>query len=161
MVFHLLQLADLSPLINVQGFAQLELERLLGASLLIIGEDIQEAAGSSQLCTGQESGSEAAMHAIHKIFSEEETEAVLEVDAFNRLNRQSTLLNIQALCPSFSIALINTYRQNAELFIDGESVSSKEGTTQGDPLAIGDVCLRNTSTHQKARSSSQTSLVRR
>ena len=77
------------------------------------------------------------MHAIHKIFSEEETEAVLEVDAFNRLNRQSTLFNIQALSPSFAIALINTYRQNAELFIDGESISSKEETTQGDPLAMG------------------------
>ena len=33
--------------------------------------------------------------------------------------------------------LINTYRENAELFIDGEVMRSQEGTTQGDPLAMG------------------------
>ena len=33
--------------------------------------------------------------------------------------------------------LFNTYRTNAELFIDGEYVLSQEGTTQGDPLAMG------------------------
>ena len=115
--------------------------RIIGKAIShIIRDDLQEAAGSSQLCAGQESGSEAAVHAIHKIFKEEETEAVLEVDAtnaFNRLNRQSTLQNIRVLCPSLATALINTYRNNAELFIDGESVLSREGTTQGDPLAMG------------------------
>ena len=53
------------------------------------------------------------------------------------LNRQSTLLNIQVLCPAFATILINTYRENAELLIDGETILSREGTTQGDPLAMG------------------------
>ncbi len=114
--------------------------RIIGKAILhIVREDIQEVAGSSQLCAGQKSGSEAAVHAIRKIFKKEETEAVLEIDAtnaFNRLNRQSTLQNIRVLCPSLATTLINTYRNNAELFIDGECVSSKEGTTQGDPLAM-------------------------
>ena len=106
--------------------------------LYTIGPDIQKAAGSSQLSAGQESGSEAAVHAMHKIFQEADTEAIMEVDAtnaFNSLNRQSTLQNIQTLCPSFATVLIN--RQSAELFIDGETVLSQEGTTQGDPLAMG------------------------
>ena len=32
--------------------------------------------------------------------------------------------------------LINTYREKAQLFIDGETLLSQEGTIQGDPLAM-------------------------
>ena len=43
--------------------------RIIAKSILYItGEDLQLAAGSSQLCIGQESGSEAAVRAMHKIF---------------------------------------------------------------------------------------------
>ena len=35
-----------------------------------------------------------------------------------------------------SHVLINTYRSNSWLFVDGKSMLSKEGTTQGDPLAM-------------------------
>ena len=35
-----------------------------------------------------------------------------------------------------SCILINTYRDNSQLFVDGQCVMSKEGTTQGDPLAM-------------------------
>ena len=31
---------------------------------------------------------------------------------------------------------INTYREHTELFIDGDVLHSREGPTQGDPLAI-------------------------
>ena len=89
--------------------------RIIGKAILYtIRPDIQEAAGSSHLCAGQESGSEAAVRAMHKIFQEANTEATLEVDAtnaFNSLNRQSTLQNIQTLCPSYATVLINTYRE--------------------------------------------------
>ncbi len=72
--------------------------RIIGKAILhIVRDDIQEAAGVTQLCAGQKSGSEAAVHAIRKIFEDEQTEAVLETDAtnaFNCLNRQSTLQNI-------------------------------------------------------------------
>uniref|UniRef100_A0A1X7T2A3 Reverse transcriptase domain-containing protein n=1 Tax=Amphimedon queenslandica TaxID=400682 RepID=A0A1X7T2A3_AMPQE len=46
------------------------------------------------------------------------------------------LRNILHLCPSFGRLLINTYRFDNHLFIDGECIGSKEGTTQGDPLAM-------------------------
>jgi len=52
------------------------------------------------------------------------------------LNRQVALRNIRALCPSIATTIINTYRQEAELFVDGSSLYSMEGTTQGDPLAM-------------------------
>ena len=67
------------------------------------------------------------------------TEAVLLVDAnnaFNSLNRKVALLNIHQLCPSIATILTNTYRENASLFIDGDTLFSQEGTTQGDPLAM-------------------------
>ena len=51
------------------------------------------------------------------------------------LNRENALRNIQYLCPSISVALISTYHENVNLFIDGHTLSSTVGTAQGDPLA--------------------------
>jgi hypothetical protein len=73
------------------------------------------------------------------IFAEDDTEAMILVDAtnaFNRLNRQVTLVNCEAICPALSPILINTYRSDSWLFVDGQCMFSKEGTTQGDPLAM-------------------------
>ena len=56
-----------------------------------------DAAGPLQVCTGQESGCEAAIHAMHQIFADEETEGALLVDAtnaFNSINWQVALYNI-------------------------------------------------------------------
>ena len=47
------------------------------------------------------------------------------------------LHNIQIICRPFSSVLINTYRESAILFITrGKELLSKEGTTQGDNLAM-------------------------
>ena len=60
-----------------------------------------------------------------------------EENAFNKLNRQVALHNMQFLCPSFARVLINTYRIPSRLFImGGGEISSNEGTTQGDTLAM-------------------------
>ena len=86
-----------------------------------------------------ESGREAAVHGMQKLFSSPEVEAVLLVDAtnaFNSINRQTALRNIQHICPVISTILINPYRDDVNLFIDGERLLSQEGTTQGDPLAM-------------------------
>ena len=72
-------------------------------------------------------------------FSAKDSEAVLLVDAsnaFNSSNRQAALLNIRSLCPPLTTILINTYRHAMELFVDGTTLYSQEGTTQGDPLAM-------------------------
>ena len=80
-------------------------------------------------------GCEAAVHAVRQMF--ESAEAVILVDAFNSLNRENALRNIQHLCPSLSTVLINTYHEDVHLFIDGETLMSEEGTTQGDPFGHG------------------------
>ena len=114
--------------------------RIIGRAIArAISEDIQEAAGPLQVCAGHLSGCEAAVSAARKLFIAPDTEATILVDAsnaFNALNRQAALRNIQHLCPSLSKVLINTYREKAQLFIDGETLLSQEGTTQGDPLAM-------------------------
>jgi len=109
------------------------------AILFITREDIQDVAGSLQLCAGQIARAKAAVHATREAFASENTEAVLFVDAsnaFSSLNHKVTLLNIRRLCPSIATALINTYRDSTDLFVDGSSLLSQEGTTQGDPLAM-------------------------
>ena len=88
------------------------------------------------MCGGQISGIEAAVHTVRTAFDSSETEAVLLIDAFNSLNRQVALENIRRLCPPLATILINTYRAPTELFVDGDTLLSREGTTQGDPLAM-------------------------
>ena len=40
------------------------------------------------------------------------------------------------LCPSLANVVLNTYRLPPSVYINGEAIVSKEGTTQGDPLAM-------------------------
>ena len=82
---------------------------------------------------------EAAIHAMYDMFDDEDTEAILLTDAtnaFNCLNRESCLRNIQHTCSSLAPTVINTYHEPARLFVDGECIMSCEGSTQGDPVAM-------------------------
>ena len=108
-------------------------------ALFILRDDIQETAGARQLCAGQLSGIEAAVHAVRNVFDSGNTEAVLLVDAssvFNSLNCLVALHNIRQVCPPLATILINIYRSPASLLVSGEVILSEEGTTQGDPLAM-------------------------
>ena len=94
---------------------------------------------SHQLCVGLPSGCEAAIHALNELFEDDSTEGVLLVDAsnaFNSLNHTATLMNVQSIYPAFAAVLVNTHRSEPSLFIDFETIPSREGTTQGDPLAM-------------------------
>ena len=117
------------------------LRRIVGKAVSItLKADIQEAVGPVQLSAGYEGGCEVAVHAMHELFSMAHCDAVIQVDAtnaFNSLNRQVALRNVVNLCPSLvKILLINSYRVDVNLFIDGETILSQEGTIQGDPLAM-------------------------
>ena len=57
-------------------------------------------------------------------------------NAFNSLNRKAALTNAMRVCPSLAIVLVNTYRSDPSLFVNGETIMSKEGFTQGDPSAM-------------------------
>ena len=103
-------------------------------------DDIMDATGPSQLCAGQLAGCEAGVHTLRSLFNNSSTERVLLVDAtnaFNQLNRQAALRNIQAICPSLAHILVNCYRDPVALHTStGDIIWSKEGTTQGDPLGV-------------------------
>ena len=84
-------------------------------------------------------GCEVALHAMRNFIENDNIYGVLFVDAsnaFNALNREAAMRNIQALCPSLANAVMNTYRLPPNLYINGEAITSAEGTTQGDPLAM-------------------------
>ena len=117
------------------------IRRVIGKCVTkVTKEYVLDASGSLQVCARLRSGSEAAVHAMHSIFEEEDTDAVLLIDAlnaFNALNRAAALHNTRVLCPPIATYAINTYRQPERLFITGGSeLKSAEGTTQGDPLAM-------------------------
>ena len=85
---------DKNPGIRPIGIGE-TIRRIMNKAILrITGPWIREAAGTAQLCAGQESGCEAAVHAMKKIFDDDKTEAIMLVDAtnaFNSLNRKSAL----------------------------------------------------------------------
>ncbi len=69
----------------------------------ILKQDIVDASGPLQVCAGQESGCEAAIHAMRHAFKEDNSEGALLIDAtnaFNTINRQTALHNISVCCPS-------------------------------------------------------------
>ena len=145
------------PGVRPIGVGEVPRRIIAKAILKIIGSDVEEAAGPLQLCAGQNGGCEAAVHAMRNIFQAPKTEAVLLVDAnnaFNALNRKAALHNISIICPSLAQTLINTYRAPVRLFITGScEIASTEGTTQGDPLAMGMYALAITPLIDRLRAS--------
>ena len=110
--------------------------------MVALKKDITNAAGPLQTCAGVQGGIEASVHAMREVFCDEQTEAILLVDAenaFNRLNREASLLNMNIVCPEFQKYLINTYRDPSHLYVNGgkgDYILSQEGSTQGDNAAM-------------------------
>ena len=76
-------------------------------------EELKEAACPLQVCAGHSAGAEAAIHAMSEVFTEEETDGILLIDAsnaaFNLMSRFTALHNIQITVKEISLYLINTY----------------------------------------------------
>jgi hypothetical protein len=132
---------DKCPGLRPVGIGEVK-RRIMGKAIMnIVGTDVQEASGALQLCAGQSAGVEAAVHAMRKIFAADETDAVLALvdadNAFNRANREAVLWNVQYVCPILKYVLANTYRIPSRIFVlGGLELASREGTTQGCPLAM-------------------------
>ena len=76
-----------------------------------------------QTATGLQDGAEAAIQPMKNIFEDDETEAVILVDAsnaFNSFNRVVALHNVQVLRPQFSPILINNYREASRMIVLGK-----------------------------------------
>ena len=111
------------------------------AVLHVVKQDIMDAASCLQLCTGQRTGCEVAIHAMREIFTDESTEGILLVNAsnaFNSLIRCTALLSMFHLCLPLATILTNTYRSASHLFIDGSSLLSQKGKHRVIPWQ----CLR-------------------
>ena len=106
----------------------------------MLKQDVIDASGSIQVCARLKCGSEAEIHAMHKLGADD-NDTVLLIDAsnaFNSLNRSASLHNIRILCPTLATLAINTDRGPAGLFITGgKEIKSAEGTAQGNPIAMG------------------------
>ena len=99
---------DKKPGVRPIGIGNVPQRILAKAILYIIGNDIQLAAGALQPCAGQDAGIEATIHAMKNLFEKEDTEAVVLVDvdnAYNIINHQAALHNINIIHPSFSTIL--------------------------------------------------------
>ena len=103
-------------------------------------EDIKEPAGPLQTCAGHPVGAEAPIHAMQKIFNDDNTDAIPLIDAtnaFNCMNRSVALRNTYVICPAIATYVSNTYRHPCRPFVaGGAEIKSQEGTTQGHPLPM-------------------------
>ena len=92
---------------------------------------------------------------MRTIFEDEQCEVVILVDAsnaFNALNRNVALHNVQYMCPHFATILINTYRKASRLILRNETeILSQEGTTQGDNLAMSFYAISTVLVHERLR----------
>ena len=74
------------------------------------------------------------------MFNDDDTEGVIQIDAsnaFNSINRNTLLHNAKIICPQIATYIYNSYCAPARLFIlGGEEIKSKEGTMQGNPIAM-------------------------
>ena len=121
---------DKNPRIKSIGIGEV-IRRILGRAVMTtFRRNILENACDLQLCAGQHAGCEATVHALSSIFSEDDSDAILLVDAdnaFNRINRSVMLHNIRNICPITAIYVINSYSREARLFISGgEEITSAE-----------------------------------
>ena len=101
--------------------------KCLKSELMVIGSNYQ-------LCLGQKCGIEYAIHTLRKQYEKTDSDAILLIDAenaFNSLNRNRALKNIAMH------ALRYYHTQIHPNFSKRKKVTlSREGSTQGDPLAM-------------------------
>ena len=108
---------EMTPGVRPIGIGEV-LKRIVGKLLIgVIKEDIIEAVGPLQTCSGLKGGIEAAIYAMRRTYEDNATEALLLVDAenaFNFLNRKVALQNIKQICPPLYQYLSNTYQSPAD-----------------------------------------------
>jgi hypothetical protein len=115
--------------------------------LLVSLDEAKEACGVDQLCSGLEAGIEGAIHAMRLLWqshSAEEEWGFLLVDArnaFNEGNRMVMLWTVRHKWPSGARFTFNCYRHWSALVVrfpqgHAYTIFSREGVTQGDPLAM-------------------------
>ena len=65
-------------------------------------DDSVASVGSLQVCAGHEAEFESLIHAMRAVYEEQSAEAVLLVEAsnaFNSINRNAFIHNVESICP--------------------------------------------------------------
>ena len=132
---------DKSPGVRPIGIGEV-IRRIIGKSVMsVVKQDVLRSTSYQQLCAGREAGCKVAIHAVRELFEQEETQGFIQIDAsnaFNSINQKLLLHNINIICSEIVTYIKNCYIRPARLFITGgKELSSQEGTTQGDPIAMG------------------------
>ena len=99
---------DKNPGVRPIGTAEVMRRILSRAVMITFKRNFQESAGDLQLCASKRVGCETAVHAFSSMFSENDSDAILLVDAdnaFNRISRNAMLHNIQVACPIIAICV--------------------------------------------------------
>ena len=133
---------DKNPGVRPIGIGEVLRRIISSATMSLLKPELVNATAPLQTCAGLSGGIEASIHAMRKIYEDEETEGILLIDAanaFNALNRKAALHNVQFTCPELSNFVRNIYSTEAELFLPNTDkvIYSREGTTQGGPESMG------------------------
>ena len=114
------------------------LRRIIGRTITkCISKDFLELGSNKQVCLGQKSGIEFAIHSLREKYEESDTEALLLLEAdnaFNSVNRE-LVKSCEILRPALYHAIYN-YSKPSARFVNHKELLSREGTTQGDPPAM-------------------------
>eukprot|EP00957_Ditylum_brightwellii_P140455 10701302-Ditylum_brightwellii.AAC.1 len=126
---------DKCPGVRPVGVGEILLRMMGKCIIAVCGEDATQACGIQQLCSGLKAGIEGAVHTMNQLWVEhadEENWDILLVDAknaFNQINRQVMLWEVQHLWAAGSRFAFNTYHHWRKLVLRGqdELILSKEG----------------------------------
>ena len=138
---------DKCPGVRPVGIGEIWRRIFAKCVIVIAGGEAKEQCGDEQLCAGLEAGIEGGIHAARQAWTDNEEDeewGFLLVDArnaFNEGNRSAFLWTIRHLWPSGARFTYNCYKHWTMLVLRGEDgaiiiLYSKEGVTQGDPLAM-------------------------
>ena len=76
--------------------------------MIVVKPDIVKATAYDQLCSGLEAGCEVAVHAVSDLYGLDDTQVLVdESNAFNSINRQVLLHNVEIIFPEIANYIIN------------------------------------------------------
>ena len=125
------------------------LRRIIGHTITkCVSQDLVQLGCNMQLCFGEKSGIESAIHSFSEKHGKSDTEALL-LDAdntFNSLIRELAMKKCEILCPALYHAIYNSYSKPSALFVNRKKLMSREGTTR-QPPGYGNVWYRSSFTN--------------
>ena len=141
---------DKNPGVRPIGVSEV-LRRIVGKVFIrCVSSDLIQLGLDKQLCLGQKGGIEYAIHSLRSAYEDKNNEAMLLIDAdnaFNSLNRELALKNVEVLCPSLATELKNSYSRPPALFVNGKKLLTRRNHSRGPPCN-GNVWYRNSTINQ-------------